>query len=169
MKTEHQILLLVVLGLVVVVGLGIVVWSRSDSEDREVAAETESFEALDPTLVAQLAAMRDPDVPELPFPDNPDPSQCGIPSQWSGDARAWLNGYYQDEMVQPIVLLYNSHSRLNSTAQAPHGTEVKVVLYQINPVVNYYMVKIVGPEDTGEGWIPAPFLSFDPVEPLQES
>lgn len=169
MKMEYRILLVAVLGLVVVVGLGIVVWNWPDSGDKEAAAETTSFEAHDPTLVAQLAAMRDPDVPELPFPDNPDPSQCGIPSQWSGDARAWLNGYYEGNLVEPIVFLYESHSRLHITAQAPHGTEVKVVLYQINPVVNYYMVKVVGSEGTGEGWIPEPFLSFEPVESLQGS
>lgn len=166
MKMEHRILLVAVLGLVVAAGLGIMVWNWPDSGGKESDAETTSFEAHDSTLVAQLAAMRDPDVPELPFPDNPDPSQCGIPSQWSGDARAWLNGYYEGEMVQPIVFLYESHSRLRITSRAPHGTEVTVVLYQINPVVNYYMVRIVGPEGAGEGWIPEPFLSFDPVEPL---
>lgn len=166
MKTKYRILLVAVVGLVVVAGLRIAAWGWPDSEDKEAALETSSFEAHDPTLVARLAAMRDPGVPELPFPDNPDPSQCGIPSQWSGDATAWLNGYYQGEMVQPIVFLYESHSRLRITSQAPHGTEVKIVLYQLNPVVNYYMVKIVGPEGTGEGWIPEPFLSFEPVEPL---
>jgi hypothetical protein len=28
---------------------------------------------------------RDPDVPSLPFPDNPDPTQCGTPMQWGLD------------------------------------------------------------------------------------
>lgn len=139
--------------------------NRLDTADQSVVPS----ESHDPTLVAQLVAMRDPDVPELPFPDNADPSLCGIPSQWSGNARAWLNGYYQGELVEPIVFLYDSHSRLHITAQAPHGTEVKIILYQNNPVVNYYMVDVVGLEGTSEGWVPEPFLSFDPVEPLPGS
>ncbi|MGQ9850757.1 MAG: hypothetical protein ACUVSU_12000, partial [Aggregatilineaceae bacterium] len=101
--------------------------------------------------------------------DNPDPSQCGIPSQWSGDARAWLNGYYAGELIQPIVFLYESHSRLRISAQAPHGSEVKILLYQHNPVVDYYLVKVVGLEGPNEGWIPEPLLSFEPVAPLQGS
>jgi hypothetical protein len=151
MKMTGRVRWLVLAGLVVVVvGLAIVGSNQSD----------------DSTVEAELAPVRDPDVPELPFADNLDPSQCGIPSQWSGDARAWLNGYYENELIQPVVFLYNSHSRLSITAQAPHGSEVEIILFQDNPVVDYYMVKVVGLEGPNEGWIPAPFLSFDPVQPL---
>jgi len=49
--------------------------------------------------------------------------------------------------------------------QVPHGTEVEILLYQENPVTDYYLVKIVGGDDPGgEGWIPEPLLSIEPVE-----
>lgn len=135
------------------------------SDPAAPAPDAAAVETHDQSIAAQLAAMRDPDVPELPFPDNPDPSQCGIPTEWTGDNdRAWLNGYYQGELVQPTVFLYNSHNRLSITAEAPHGAEVEVVLAQYNPVVNYYMVRIVGLEGVNEGWIPEPFLSFEPLD-----
>jgi len=109
--------------------------------------------------------VRDPDVPDLPFPDNPDPDQCGIPVEWGDDDQAWLNGRYDGELIQPTVYLYDSHLRLSIKAQAPHGTEVQVVLYQENPVTDYYMVQIPGREGPeSRGWIPAPLLSFEPVD-----
>lgn len=86
MKMTNRVRLVVLVGLVVVVGLTALVWTRLGAEDRKTAPA----EAHTQTGVAQLAALRDPDVPELPFADNPDPSQCGIPSPWSGEARAWL-------------------------------------------------------------------------------
>ena len=108
---------------------------------------------------------RDPDVPDLPFPDNPDPDQCGIPVAWGDDDQAWLNGRYDGDLIQPTVYLYDSHLRLRIKAQAPHGTEVQVVLYQENPVTDYYMVQIPGREGPeSRGWIPAPLLSFEPVD-----
>lgn len=111
--------------------------------------------------VATVDAQRSPDVPPLPFADNPDPLQCGIPITWTDDSPAWLSGIYEGELVQPTVYLYDSHLRLNITAQALHGSEVDVLLFQQNPVTNYYLVKIVGAEAPNEGWVPAPFLSFE--------
>lgn len=107
---------------------------------------------------------RSTDVPALPFPDNPDPTQCGIPVVWgSANNQAWLNGIYEGEMVQPVVYLYNSHLRHKIVAQAPHGTEVQIILFQANPVLDYYFVKILnGPVGQNEGWVPAPFLTFEP-------
>ncbi len=118
---------------------------------------------LEPTYAAMIAERRDPDVPALPFPDNPDPSQCGIPTPWGSDNQAWLTGIYEGEMVQPEVMLYDSHLRMEIVAQAAHGSEVEVILYQQNPVTDYYLVKIVGAESPNEGWVPGPFLSFNPV------
>lgn len=120
---------------------------------------------LDPTYAALIAAERDPAIPDLPFADNPDPNQCGIPVQW-GDSNntAWLSGEYGGELVQPDVLLYDSHLRLKIAGQAPHGARVEVVLYQQNPTIDYYLIRVAGAEEPTEGWIPAPFLSFDPVE-----
>jgi hypothetical protein len=110
-----------------------------------------------------LAIERDPDVPSLPFDDNPDPSQCGIPVRW-GDANdsAWLSGIWRGELIQPEVLVYDSHLRKSVAGGAPHGTQVEIVLYQENPVLDYYMVRIPGsPEQVG--WVPEPFLSFEPL------
>ena len=107
-------------------------------------------------------------IPELPFADNPDPDECGIPRAWGEDDQAWLSGYYQGEMVEPVVHLYDSHLRNEVQARAPHGREVEIKLYQKNPVLDYYLVKITGKSGPGsEGWVPAPFLSFEPVEPLK--
>lgn len=122
---------------------------------------------LDPTYATRIAEQRSPDVPDLPFPDNPDPSKCGIPIEWGDEGQAWLTGRYQGEMVQPTVFLYDSHLRFDVAAKAPHGSEVQVILYQENPVTDYYFVKVEGAEQPNEGWVPGPFLSFDPVEPLE--
>lgn len=112
---------------------------------------------------AEFDAERDPDVPPLPFDDNPDPSQCGIPVPWGDvDNRAWLSGMWEGELIQPEVLVYDSHLRVSVTGGAPHGTEVEIILFQENPVLDYYLVRIPG-DSTQEGWVPEPFLSFEPV------
>lgn len=117
--------------------------------------------ATDSPLVYEID--RDPDVPDLPFDDNPDPAQCGIPVQWGdSNSRAWLSGTWQGDLIQPDVLLYESHLRVSLTGSAPHGSEVEIVLFQENPVLDYYFVRIAG-ETLVEGWVPEPFLSFEPV------
>lgn len=117
------------------------------------------------TIEAEILAQRSSEVPDLPFPDNPDPDQCGIPIEWGEDGQAWLNGYYEGDLIQPIVFLYDSHLRLNVKGKAPHGSEVRVILYQSNPVLDYYMVQIVGEQGPdSQGWVPAPLLSFEPVD-----
>ena len=121
---------------------------------------------LEPTYEAMIAAQRDPRVPDLPFADNPDPSQCGIPTQWGSDDPAWLTGIYDGQLIQPTVLLYDSHLRLGISGEVPHGTEVTVVLFQENPVTDYYMVEVNHADEPIKGWIPAPLLSFKPVKPL---
>ena len=119
-------------------------------------------QALTPnTITEQLE--RDPDVPELPFPDNPDPNECGIPISWGIDEPAWVSGYYQEELIQPLVYLYDSHLRLSIAGIVPGGTKVKIILYQQNPTLDYYLVKTIDMDPPQEGWIPAPFLSFVPT------
>jgi hypothetical protein len=103
---------------------------------------------------------RDPDVPHLPFPDNPDPALCGIPKPWNSNESAYITGIYEGELIQPIVFLYDSHLRRSITAEAPHGSEIKILLSQSNPELDYFLVKIVGAEPPNEGWVPAPFVSF---------
>ncbi len=101
-------------------------------------------------------------VPALPFDDNPDPAQCGIPIQWGKNNQAWLNGVYEGELVQPTVFLYDSHLRKEVTGAVPSGTKVEILLYQQNPVLDFYLVKTTG-ENVQQGWVPAPFLRFEPV------
>jgi len=113
-----------------------------------------------------IAQNRSPDVPELPFDDNPDPTACGMPEPWgTSNNVAYLNGIYDGEMFQEEVLLYDSHSRLEVVASAPHGTEVEILMFQNNPVMNYYMVRIPSASDgADEGWIPAALISREPLD-----
>jgi hypothetical protein len=104
---------------------------------------------------------RDPDVPQLPFPDNPDPNACGIPTSFGGST-AWVNGVYQGQVVEPTVSLYDSHERSHVTGAVPSGTEVQVELYQANPVLDFYFVRAETPTGPQKGWVPAPFLQFTP-------
>lgn len=128
------------------------------------AAQETPWPTLVPSYATQVAEKRSPEVPALPFPNNPDPSECGIPTQWGKDEPAWLTGRYAGEMVQPTVYLYDSHLRFEVTGKAPHGSEVKIELYQGNPVLDYYFVKTVNTDQVQKGWVPAPFLSLEPVE-----
>jgi hypothetical protein len=105
---------------------------------------------------------RDADVPALPFEDNPDPLQCGIPTPWGIEETAYLTGMWEGELIQPHVFLYDSHLRLSVTGGAPHGTEVQIILFQENPILDYYFIKIPGAQSQ-EGWVPEHFLSFEPV------
>lgn len=107
---------------------------------------------------------REPEVPVLPFPDNPDPELCGKPEPWGApDDRAWLSGVWEGDLIEPDVLLYDSHLRLSISGSAPHGTEVQIVLFQANPVLDFYFVETPG-VNGASGWVPGPFLSFQPVE-----
>jgi hypothetical protein len=113
---------------------------------------------------AGVTVDRDPDVPDLPFPDNPDPSLCGKPEPWlAPDDRAWLNGVWDGVLIEPEVLLYDGHLRSAITGSAPHGSPVRIVLSQTNPVLDYYFVEVVG-ADGLSGWVPGPFVSFEPVD-----
>jgi hypothetical protein len=136
-----------------------------DAAETAVAqASPTPFPTIEPTFAARIAAERDPNIPDLPFFDNPDPTQCGIPIVWGGsNDRAWLTGMYEGELVQPTVLLYDSHLRMQITTEAPHGTAVTIIMYQQNPIVDYYYVEIDGVSGQNKGWLPAPFLSFEPV------
>ena len=102
------------------------------------------------------------EVPDLPFPDNPDPEACGIPQRFGSDDAAWLDGRWQGELIQPTVLFYDSHLRREVTGMLPTGSQVRVVLFQDNPVLNYYMVEGTAADGTAQrGWVPAPFVVFE--------
>lgn len=113
----------------------------------------------------QSAASVDVEVPALPFADNPDPEACGIPQRWGEDEAAWLTGFYEGELIQPVVFLYDSHLRREVVGQAPSGSEVRVILFQDNPVLNYFMVEVTHDDGTVEqGWVPAAFLTFEDAQ-----
>ena len=110
---------------------------------------------------------RDANVPDLPFEDNPDPTLCGIPEPWGEDDPAWLSGYFEGDLIQEEVLLYDSHLRRSIVGSAPNGTEIEIILFQVNPSLNYYLVRTVGLAENVEGWLPAPFVDLErPSQPL---
>ena len=79
-------------------------------------------------------------MPALPFPDNPDRNACGIPALFGGGA-AWVNGASHGQLIEPTVLLYDSHERLHITGAVPSGTQVQVQLYQSNTFLDFYDVQ----------------------------
>ena len=110
------------------------------------------------------------EVPDLPFPDNPDPEACGIPQRFGSDDAAWLDGRWQGELIQPTVFFYDSHLRREVRGMLPTGSEVRVVLFQDNPVLNYYLVEGTAADGTTQrGWVPAPFVVFEaaPEAPIR--
>lgn len=156
--------IMLLIPLVVVMGVALALLAATIDETpnstNDVAVETADVIEHSEAEVASFALERDPDVPDLPFDDNPDPSQCGIPQQWGNvDNIAYLTGFWEGDLIQPTVFLYDSHSRLRITAEAPHGTQVEIILFQSNPVLDYYYIET---PDGGKGWVPKPFLSFEP-------
>jgi len=143
---------------VVLVGGGAILYSFFNGEQGD---EAQTLVPVTHSPV-EYEIERDPDVPSLPFDDNPDPAQCGIPIQWGENGQAWLTGVWEGDLIQQEVLVYDSHLRVSVTGGAPHGTEVQIVLFQENPTLDYYFVRIPG-DIVQEGWVPEPFLSFDPV------
>jgi hypothetical protein len=127
----------------------------SSTPDDAVRASADTIEHTELTFV------RADDVPDLPFDDNPDPDQCGIPVRWGKDDPAWLTGMWEGELIQPSVHLYDSHLRLEVRGRLDHGSEVRIVLFQENPVLDYYLVE--SPDGAVEGWVPEHFLSFERV------
>ena len=97
-------------------------------------------------------------VPPLPFPSHNDPSLCGIPQPMGKGVTGVLDGHYRGALVEPTVYLYDSHLRKAVTGEAPSGTPVRVLFYQSNPTLDYYMVRVKTSTGSFEGWVPAPFL-----------
>ncbi len=115
----------------------------------------------DATSSATAAAEAHVEVPELPFDDNPDPDQCGIPQPLGDDVRGTVDGRWEGETLFPDVHLYDSHLRSRVTGTIPTGSRVRVEMFQNNPVLNYWYVRWDGPDGTVQGWIPAPFLTVE--------
>lgn len=139
--------------------------SRTDMQTA-VAGPPIAASASNPVTV-HATSLPQPAVPVLPFADNPDPTQCGIPMTWGKDDPAWITGLYQGKLIQPVVFLYNSHERREVVGQIPHGGRVRILLSQANPALNYYFVRSLDLQSAQEGWIPAPFVALDgPPPPL---
>jgi len=102
-----------------------------------------------------------PAPPPLPFVDNPDPDQCGIPQPLGEGIVGIVTGVYQGEELFDEVHLYASHFREVVTGLVPSGETVTVTMFQDNPVLNYWFVRWDGPAGPVEGWIPEPFLDLN--------
>jgi hypothetical protein len=61
------------------------------------------------------------------------------------------------------ISAYDSHLRKSVTGSAPHGTPVDIVLFQENPVLDYYFVRFEAGGQLQEGWVPEHFIVFEPV------
>lgn len=124
------------------------------------ACETNGGSPTSPPATAALAPLPQA-VPTLPFADNPDPDLCGVPAAWHGGNPAWVTGVYAGALVQPVVLLYDSHLRREVVGRIPHGGRVEIQLSQSNPELDFYRVRSLDLQPVQEGWLPAPFLSFE--------
>ena len=102
-----------------------------------------------------------PPPPPLPFDDNPDPDQCGIPTPLGDGVTGSVSGRYDGRLVFERVHLYDSHLRAKVTGLVPDGARVEVVMMQINPTLDFFLVRWEGPDGRVQGWIPAPFLDLD--------
>lgn len=116
--------------------------------------------AAPPALASPPDAPLPATIPPLPFADNPDPALCGIP-QPDGRGGA-LTGTPAGMAPQAVIYLYDSHLRNRIVGQLYAGTPVDVVLRQENPALTYYFVRSAGVSPVQSGWVPAPFVRFEP-------
>ncbi|TVR85034.1 MAG: hypothetical protein EA416_17735 [Trueperaceae bacterium] len=124
------------------------------------ALATHAGAETDPSAALVLPTPDAPiEVPTFVFDDNPDPDQCGIPQPMGSGYTGTLHGSVDGVVVEPMVHLYDSHlrSEVHGTVQA--GSVVEVVMYQSNPVLDFYLVRFRADDGRSvEGWVPAPFL-----------
>ena len=135
--------------------LAVLLFAAAGAQERtshDVRAQASSSDA--PTSAST-------DVPELPFDDNPDPDQCGIPQPLGDGVTGVVTGTYEGRLWFEDVHLYDSHLRSAVTGTVPHGSDVRLVMFQNNPVLNYWLVRWEGPDGTVEGWAPDPFVRRD--------
>ncbi len=100
--------------------------------------------------------------PALPFPDNADPRQCGIPTRLGDRYHGTLQGRYHEQLFEPLVRLYDSHSRTRVVATVKSGTPAYGVLLVTGRQLNYLLVKVTRDGRTVEGWVPQPYFRLDP-------
>lgn len=98
-------------------------------------------------------------IPTFVFDDNPDPDQCGIPQPMGSGYTGTLHGTVDGALVEPMVYLYDSHLRVEVRGTIRAGSVVEVVMYQSNPVLDYFFVRFRAQDGRSvEGWVPAPLL-----------
>lgn len=142
-------------GLFVALALGVLLLAAAGAQEGASTAVRAQASSSDPVTEAST------DVPELPFDDNPDPDQCGIPQPLGDDVTGVVTGTYEGRLWFEDVHLYDSHLRSAVTGTVPDGTKVQLVMFQNNPVLNYWLVRWEGPDGTVEGWAPEPFVRRD--------
>jgi hypothetical protein len=98
-------------GRVLLLAAAMLATACSPTDARNTAMQSVAYASSVVTAPSAFVQQRDINVSELPFPDNPDPNQCGIPTLWGGGA-GWLDGTYASKLIEPTVLLYNSHERI---------------------------------------------------------
>lgn len=102
-------------------------------------------------------------VPAFAFDDNPDPDQCGIPQPMGSGYSGTLHGTVDGALVEPRVYLYDSHLRSAVRGTLRAGSVVEVVMYQSNPVLDFFFVRFRGDDGRSvEGWVPAPLIDVHP-------
>ena len=59
--------------------------------------------------------------------------------------------------------------RREVVGQIPSGGRVRILLHQPNPVLDYYLVRLLDMDQPQKGWLPAPFLAFEAPVAARES
>jgi hypothetical protein len=83
---------------------------------------------------------------------------CDIPTPLGSNILGERYGLHQGKLWQLRVLLYDSRAQKKVVGSAPNGSRVKILLYQANPVLGFYLVRTLNTGMVQEGWVPAPFL-----------
>lgn len=110
------------------------------------------------TLVLPAAGAPIP-VPPFPFDDLPDTVTCSVPQPLGSGVSGTLHGELGGALVEPMVYLYDSLRRSRVMGMVAAGSEVEVVLKQLNPVIDFFLVRYRSHDGRSvEGWVPAPFL-----------
>lgn len=96
--------------------------------------------------------------PVLPFSDNPDTNQCGLPVILN--TRGTVTGTYQGRVYEQPVRLYDSHARQGVVALVPQNTPARALLLVSGPRLNHVLVQLRVNARTVEGWLPDPYFTY---------
>ena len=96
--------------------------------------------------------------PALPFSDNLDLTQCGIPTVLGDEFTGELSGIYGGKLQEALVRLYDSHARAEVVARVWTSTPARAVLRVSGPQLSYLLVKLEVGGQSLEGWVPEPYF-----------